>query len=599
MFSMMDFPHKSLERYSLDPVQGLIYSEKDLGHINGILTDKDVIEDPTGPAAENREKNNKVVSLNTQTASKAKEQSRNDLPNVGKTISQRINPLKQRVASRKIGIAKLNPNSPLKKGPIVKWLASTIKPKMQLSRTTTEKLQAFNNPELKYSVRRNFPSNSNDPSEQIRAILESIDEISPVRAQPRKNSLREIQQTVAVSNRMEKQQQYRHKVSRSPQDRGLEIDKSIEKQLKSLKQVERPVRNPSKPNERDFFFFKDAFEYGTRLLARNLIKAEKKYSAIDTRVIPETPRYNTHATKENDLEKIKISVQENIRKMNPANVSKNRQKLLEEDKGLNDIEWTEKPVKATPITKKPTSLRLSTESNGVKLQENFEIRNEIPSVSNKTTATETHEEVEKEALTTTEAPKTTVAMDTSSKKKNWKPLTTKVEEAITKPMNESSISATPSKTTQPILEKKSTKSEQSKTISIRRVKKYPTLPTKKVPVGGVRPKTLNRKRNIVTRGKPTIPMSEASRKKVFKLPEWKMPQFFYRMPCPKRADAMFRSNNNKVYAIDGNVVYVIGPNGIELGPLPLNFVWPEVQSPITGGYVRPMDRMLFMFFKNK
>eukprot|EP00794_Sanderia_malayensis_P020496 gene20496-22513_t len=40
----MDYPHKKLQMYAADPVQRLLYSTKDLGHINGILTDKDVIE---------------------------------------------------------------------------------------------------------------------------------------------------------------------------------------------------------------------------------------------------------------------------------------------------------------------------------------------------------------------------------------------------------------------------------------------------------------------------------------------------------------------------------------------------------------------------
>eukprot|EP00794_Sanderia_malayensis_P020497 gene20497-22514_t len=95
------------------------------------------------------------------------------------------------------------------------------------------------------------------------------------------------------------------------------------------------------------------------------------------------------------------------------------------------------------------------------------------------------------------------------------------------------------------------------------------------------------------RVKPVIPA------RIFKIREWHLPVFTMRKPCPLRADALIRTNNNKVMAIDGSMMYIIGRTGVEAGPMPLKEYWPEVITPINDAYIRMQDHGSVVFFQGR
>ena len=614
MFSMMDFPHKSLERYSLDPVQSLIYSKEDLGQINGILTDRDVIEDPTAIGIKQTESSNKEesndISGNEPNTRKFVQSHRNFL-NMEKIVVKHITNLKQRQmqdSTKKVSDSRNSLRGKYDDSSFPKIHASTMAASTKKPPSTREQLS---NRLIKSPGRRNFPIKRNSETGRIRAILRRIkDSPSSYHGQPKRNSLRDIQRAVEVKNYDLKPKVHKQKVSRSPPDIGRKIDEMIENQLKSLKHTRNtPVRSVLRPNERDFFFFKDAFEYGTRLLSQKLSKIKTNEVKLDGIVFTETPG-ELPVQMKNDLEKIKAEVEENLikdtlkekdsEKNSKVHQVKNKEKKKQNSRptGLKNIISEESNNKngndnskkhtATSLSENLTTIRplVNELNNSTLFNINQNLENETKHNNvNKTDATvrfetESHTNIAKTGFSTTAKPLDRTITTTKSSQ-------TLIEKHTSTRKQQSSLAH-----------------QSTKNLLVRNdwkvAKRNPSAPTGKVTVDAVKSTTRKRIKNTVTKDRPTIPVSGLIRtEKVFPIPDWKLPPFFVRRSCPSKADAMFNSHNNKVYAIDGNMVYIIGSHGVEVGPLPLQFVWPEVQTPINDGYVRSMDRMLFLFFKNR
>ena len=594
MFSMMDFPHKSLQRYSMDPVQSLIYSEDDLGHIDGILADRDVIEDSTIPEIKStlrlREGENKVSSTIKPKSrlfgkdkkiflaiEKATQKQLYDIGRIGVKIFRRKNPpVKAKVRNK-------NKNLALERGFEKQRLSSKKRPKLPKSKVI-DLLTS------KFSAKRNSPTSVKKQTSRIRSIFRGIKKLPFFYGQPNRNTLKEIQKIVTAQDSIKKPSAKRQKNSRSPEDRNIKIDKMIEKQLKVLNETSnRKERNAAEPNERDFFFFKDAFEYGARLLARKLAKGENDDIKIIENTITEAPN-NKKIQENTDLEKIKASVQQNLNRINQQRIEK---RLGPSDDNLRKIRPHERESSqndAQIFTSLPIT-ETSEKSNDRKNELNVEASNKNNSNhrSNKKSSMLWKLDAFKQ-LNTEE-----------HKNKDIKKVSITVNSLNEQRKNTEFVpTLKPSLQTNFVLNEMYTESKALSSSSKQTTERTPSVPTTKVIADAVNSAAFKSKKNISTRRRPTRPSSKPVQiQEVYGLPDWKMPPFFYRRPCPDRADVMFRSHDNKVYAIQGKMVYIMGPYGVEIGPMSLQFVWPEVQGPIDDGYVRFMDRMLFLFFKCK
>ena len=578
----MDFPQRSLQEYSLDPVQRLIYSDDDLGHINGILTDREVIDESITRRVNGKMKRTRNGEDNVIKSYKPK---KGDYVRGSKLSMDMKKPTqKQKITSRR---KKVLLDDLMRKGTTIKATVrdeiENILPKRGFDDNKSSISKGFKSSRgilskripSKLTDRRDFPT-AKSHSDKLRTTLENVERAPILYGQYTIDSLTEIQKSVSL-DKMLKPSGKKQKSSRSAEDRGRKIDEMIEKQLKLLKRASSSrAKTASKPNERDFFFFKDAFEYGTRLLAKKLAKGEPVDTSFKENIITASPNSQTIQVN-NDLEKIKASVEQNMIRTDQEKV----ERRVGHGNGYLDNEKI-----SQKHTEMPTSVP-TTQVSGTTYRQTYGL-NIVPSNQ----IIPNHKDAVQKSLLKESTGKQTPTEFTMI------PFTVK-SLGEQKGLKSYSVPTKPSKTTMKV-NKIQKNSDAVSRITEKNTMQIPQATMKNVIVDEMNSTALQRKKNLVTRGKPTKSSSGSIHKQnIFAMPEWKLPPFYYRRPCPTKADVMFRSHDNKIYAVDGKMVHIIGSYGVEIGPMPLQFVWPEVEGTVDDGYVRLLDRMLFLFFKDK
>ena len=569
IFSMKDFQDKRLQRYPMDPDQRLIYSEDDLGNTNGILTDRDIIEDSNTAGV-------KVIEGGTKkrTSKTARYTSKS------KKLSLIID---HRMQKQRLGFG----NSTQKVAPIQTNSLSNNQFKAQLRPSSTQpdlsKEMSPNRLEIKLSQRRNYPAGNGSKVGKVRAILRTVKKLPFFFTEQGQSFQKKLLTPASLQDSAIVQSKQRKNNLKSLDERGREIDVMIEKQLRLLKKPDsRSTRTVAEPNEHDFFFFKNAFEYGARLLARKLARGIRRESAFKEVIITEVPDEQPIQL-QNDLEKIKVSVQQNL-------IRAHQKQIVENVRDKNtplDYRRTEKGERVFTHTENLTYAPMTrTISASHQPRQSLHI-----SSSNRVQPNLIDNEQQKfQESNSNGKPPTELA---GAKEVTFTP-------TIVNQLQDQKLASTVSTST--VLNTKAMYASNSTRpgLSSNHLKENAaSLPTKNL-IADQNKSTRTRQKNIVTRGKVANQnLGLLRRNKVFELPEWKLPPFYYRRPCPNNADVLFRSHNHKVYAIDKNMVYIIGQYGVEVGPMDVQFVWQEVQDPIDDGYVRQTDRILFLFFGSR
>eukprot|EP00795_Rhopilema_esculentum_P002852 gene2852-1088_t len=632
MFSMLDFPRSSLGKYSSDPVQGKIYTSEELTHTNGILTDHDVIEDVTP------ESNRKSITLS---APVYKPVINDDLKKPNANSKKKGGQLQHLPQSSTDAFAKTKNNKFLLT--LGRKLNNGKKGGLYESRFYSGSSER--NP--KNSLRLNYITDAQDNSYKgIKTASRGDDRASKPKNKSKVDLLYQIQKSVALERQPvldrhpTRSMVPRDKILRSPPARRYNLRDLLAKRAKSIskKRVNpgRPVRNPSFPSERDFFFFKDAFEYGAKFLAKKFISNEEP----DTIALNEDVRTAAPETKptlwKNDFEKIKNEVKDNFAKqfrlagsktksstdLGPTSIpvptpstSHQKPSTSQNDQKLNLIHENGKPLLVLNMTTNApkTSNKSPKTASGKKLLK-------VYSESTQETSTSLLKSKVKTIvvpLVTTVSGKTTQTKTTSpiqqvrkilnmNKLQTKRIITTKLSTGLNIIPAKKTSQVITQTTQKPIvattLERRTTlkKSSPSKYFKDRlsNQAKNNQVKTTKVIVDSKLSNRLiiksqkKKSRNRVTRVYKPEP-------RVYKIPESRMPSHYYRKPCPSKVDAMFKGQGGKIYAIDGDLVYVLDRYGIERGPLPINFVWPYVEAPIQDGHFRTQDGKTILFFKNK
>ena len=654
---MMDFPHKSLQKYALDPVQSLLYSKKDLGHINGILTDRDIIEPMPGTdkkKTEAKPTRNKLTSNDALGFQKI----RNHHKNMENVVER----------SKQQGILG-SPNEVQK----VSYPKANEEP---LPESTT--------------------SNSL-PQRQNKAGEKSL-----------KGKIAHPVRPLAMVNRQQSTKTPIARATKRPQlitkFKGPRLWDARRNFATNRKRFPIKRRKTKRPSAFDFFFFKDAFDFGARALAKKLLhiddsttgeinnettpelierlmdeenkridcvdenKDESKTAANDrtkntqedattTKIVPATRSLALKVSKKDnktlpDRESANRDEQDQKKRQHESKKGKDLKEKLKKVINEQEVETVqmknvinEQEVESVH-TQQPTfppkgndgSLRQKL-SQKSQLRDSLSLQNEIESeiesedaTANarqrfedmeklnvveeddlidptnqpppihqtkvtsipklKTTQNQTTEEATTVLSTTEEITitmpttvKTTTRMPTTKRMTTTSRTTTRRTTRVTttKPKTTSlpTTVAAPSTTVAPTTELTTT--ELTTTV-------VPT--TKKRTTTAVVP-------NINSRALNSKKRSRRRKIRTFKTPDWLLPPFGYRRPCPTRADAMFRSQRNKVYVIDGNMAYIIGRYGIESGPMHLRYLWSSAIGQVYDGFFRMYDHSTVLFYGNK
>ena len=633
MFSMLDFPRSSLGKYSSDPVQGKIYTAEELTHTNGILTDHDVIEDVT-PIS-----NRKFITLS---APVYKPVINDDLKKPSTNIKKKGGQLPHLPQSSRDAFAKTKKNKFLLT--LGRKLNNGKKGGLYESRFYSGSSER--NP--KNSLRLNYITDAQDNSYKgIKTASRGDDRASKPKNKSKVDLLYKIQKSVALERRPlldrhpTRSMVPRDKISRSHPARRNNFRDLLAKRAKliSKKRVNpgRPVRNPSFPSERDFFFFKDAFEYGAKFLAKKFVSKEEP----DTIALNEDLRTAAPETKpiiwRNDFEKIKNEVKDNFAKqfrlagsktkssadLGPTSIpvptpstSHQKPSTSQTDQKLNLIHEIGKPVFVLNMTKNAPKasneppktapgkklLKIYSESARHGETSTSLLRSKVKTVvvplvttvSGKTTQTKTASPIQQARK-----------IQNMNKLQTKRIITTQLSTGLNIIPAKNTLHVTTQTTKKPnvatTLERRTTlkKSSPSKSFKDRlsNQAKNNKVKTKKVIVDSKLSNRLNIKQKKKNRNRVTRVYKPVQR--VYKIPESRMPSHYYRKPCPSKVDAMFKGQGGKIYAIDGDLVYVLNRYGVESGPLPINFVWPYVEAPIQDGHFRTQDGKTMLFFKNK
>jgi len=564
----MDFPKKNLQRYSMDSDQRLIHSEDDLGNTNGLLTDRDIIEDSNNAGVKAIGGGSKKrINRTAKYTSKNKKLSRN--------IAHRMQKQKPRGNSTQ-KVVSIQTNRLSKNQLKAQLKSSSTQP--DLSEETSP-----NQLEIELSLRRNSPARNGNKVGKTRAILKSVQKLPFFFTQQGQSFQKKLQTLDSLPENSIVQSTQRKNTLRSPEERGRETSVMIEKQLKLLKRPDsRSTQTVAEPNEHDVFFFKDAFEYGARLLARKLARGVQRENVFKEGIFTEVP--NEQAIQlQNDLEKIKASVQQNL-------IRANQKQIVESVRDRNnplDYRRMEKGHRVFThigkLTYAPMTRTIGRSNQPIPSLVIFSSNRVQPNLI------DNGQQIFQE-------PHSTGKLSTEMVRSKEVTFAHTMVNQLQDQKLASTISTSTVLNTKPMFSHHSTKPRLSSKFL---KESAPSLPSKNLTAD--RKKSTNtRQKSIVTRGKfASQNFGFVSRNKVFELPEWKLPPFYYRRPCPNNADVLFRSHNHKVYAIDNNMVYIIGQYGVEVGPMHLQFVWQEVESPINDGYVRQTDRILFLFFGSK
>ena len=645
MFSMMDFPHKSLQKYSLDPVQSLLYSKQDLGHINGILTDRDVIEPVPGTDTKTtkaKPTRNKLTSNDAVGFQKIRNQHRNT-ENVVERSKQR-DTLASPNEVQKLSYPKANEE------PLSEPTTSNSLPQRQ--KKAGEK-----------SVKRKIARPARPPT---MANRQPSTKISITRATKRPPLI--------------------------TKSKGPRLGDARRNFATSRKRFPtKKKRKTKRPSAFDVFFFKDAFEFGARALAKKLLHIDdsetgeinnettpelierlmdeenKKIDCVDEnkdesnsaaddrtrntqknattiKIVPATNSSTVKVSKKDnktlpDREIVNRDEQEQKIRQHESDKGKDLEKKLKKVINEQQVETIQTKQASLSQQVNDASLRQKLSQNS-QLRDGLSLQNEIESDIEGEDATanarQRFEEMEKlnvieedDLIDPPNQPPpihqskvTSIPTLKTTKQQTTEETTTVLattEETTTTTMPTTVTTTTRLPTTK--LTKTASRTTTRKTTRVTTTKpKTTSLPTTvAAPVTTVAPTTeLNTtestttivpttKKRTTTAVVPKInnhvlnSRKRPRRRKIrtFKTPDWLLPPFGYRRPCPTRADAMFRSQRNKVYVIDGNMAYIIGRYGIESGPMHLRYLWSSAIGQVYDGFFRMYDHSTVLFYGNK
>lgn len=639
MFSMMDFPHKSLQKYALDPVQSLLYSKQDLGHINGILTDRDVIE----PIPGSDTKENKAT------------------------------PTGNKLTSNDLGFQKIRNEH--------KNMANNVE---------SSKQDTFGSPKKLKKV--SYPTANREP------LPKSITSNSLPQRQKkagRKTIKRKVARPTKPKARLNRQQS-----TKIPIGGTAERSNSLEDARRNFatnrrKSSTKKKRKTKRPSAFDVFFFKDAFDFGARALAKKLLHIDDSETGkitnettpelIERLMDEENKRIDCNDENKEESKSAandgKISTQKDAKttKMatatnSPAvNVGKKDDKILPGQEGVNTTEQEQRerqeenekhgklqeklqkvinqqevdnrPTKKPSLSKQVNDVSLNkrlsqkqTLSHKSKIRDGLSLQNHIENgIENDDAAKNTRQKFEDtemlnvieeaDQMDNTRQPpiihqfKLTSIPKLKIKQQQTTQETTTVL-ATTKETTTTTIPTTAMTTTRMPTTKRTTtaaKTTTRKTTRITTTKPQTTslpttvaattvAPTTQITTSELTIKIIPKtKKRTTTTIVPKIKNRALNSRKrprrreirTFKTPDWLLPPFGYRRPCPTRADAMFRSQSNKVYVIDGDMAYIIGRYGIESGPMHLRYLWSSAIGQVHDGYFRMHDHSIVLFYGHK
>ena len=677
MFSMMDFPNKKLKKYAADPMQSLLYSEKDLGQTNGILTDKDVIDlqhilpsdKPT-----TKPRNEDVSNLVPDDSEPPNEEEEGKDPTPFKRL---LYPPSNNVGFRPDSVSAsdidffnkaVDMTKPTKKQSSVKTtkkqsiVRTTKKLKLPLTKKRLRELMikistmldedSMHQPTNGVGARCNkhgedagdkeVDSGNKNVDQEVDSGNKNVDQEVDTNGENvdqevdagDKNVDQEVdtngenvdQEVDAGDKNVDQEVDSGNKNVDQEVDAG---DKNVDQEVDSRnKNVDQEVDSGNKNVDQEVDAgdknVNQEVDSGNKNVDQEVDSGNKnvdqKVDAGDKNVDRETDTSNKNVDQEVDTSNVNVDeeVDQSEKEEDKSERKKEQSKQgtgiiigrKTDSKSNNNLLSTSKIGFQVPPqrersfsgsdagpdhpTKRPRFTQSTTEENRPTSAMGTSA-DKLQSVGRNLQATTVEITAKKEARTTqiprvtTEQKAKTTATQSKSVARVTLPMTTRHTSKPSTEVSTGSILASTTQTTTSTNTAREVKPTKKATISMPPSTAVVQGLTKRTPMNVT--KMVSR---IIRRYKEHV-----KKQRIFKIREWRLPVFTVRKPCPVRADAIFTSTRNKVYVIDGDLVYVIGRTGVEAGPTPIREYWPQVSAPIDDVYVRSQDRQAVFFSKGR